>query len=109
MTAKAKHFRFRANEPRFSIPAVKTHFLLLINVLVLIGAIQICCGQTAAPPASRRPDVSSKALITKTAPPISTNSKPPADPAALRKLADDYYNWRNANFPVASSGAGLHT
>jgi uncharacterized protein (DUF885 family) len=29
--------------------------------------------------------------------------------AALHKLADDYYNWRNENDPVASSDRGLHT
>ena len=29
--------------------------------------------------------------------------------AALHKLANDYYNWRNENDPVASSNAGLHT
>ena len=32
-----------------------------------------------------------------------------ASPADLRKIADDYYNWRNQQFPVASSDAGLHT
>src|SRR5882762_7956555 len=32
-----------------------------------------------------------------------------ASPADLRKLAGDYYNWRNLQFPVASSDAGLHT
>src|SRR5258707_6411481 len=32
-----------------------------------------------------------------------------AGPADLRKLADDYYNWRNQNYPVSSSDAGLHT
>src|SRR5712671_4571545 len=32
-----------------------------------------------------------------------------AKPADLQKLADDYYNWRNQNYPVASSDAGLHT
>src|SRR5207244_4002393 len=32
-----------------------------------------------------------------------------ADSVALHKLADDYYNWRNENYPVASSDAGLHT
>jgi uncharacterized protein (DUF885 family) len=32
------------------------------------------------------------------------------DPAcALRKLAGDYYRWRNQEFPVASSEQGLHT
>src|SRR5207248_548872 len=29
--------------------------------------------------------------------------------AALHKLADDYYAWRNDNYPVNSSDAGLHT
>ncbi len=29
--------------------------------------------------------------------------------ATLRKLADDYYAWRNENYPVRSSEAGLHT
>ena len=32
-----------------------------------------------------------------------------AAPADLRKIADDYYAWRNQNYPVASSDAGLHT
>jgi uncharacterized protein (DUF885 family) len=30
-------------------------------------------------------------------------------PAILRRIATDYYNWRNQNYPVASSDAGLHT
>ncbi|HET9528422.1 MAG TPA: DUF885 domain-containing protein [Pyrinomonadaceae bacterium] len=30
-------------------------------------------------------------------------------PADLRRMADEYYRWRNQNFPVASSDAGLHT
>lgn len=30
-------------------------------------------------------------------------------PATLRRIAVDYYNWRNQQFPVASSDAGLHT
>ena len=29
--------------------------------------------------------------------------------AALHKLANDYYNWRNENDPVSSSNTGLHT
>jgi uncharacterized protein (DUF885 family) len=36
-------------------------------------------------------------------------AQPNATPATLRKLADDYYNWRNENYPVFSSDAGLHT
>jgi uncharacterized protein (DUF885 family) len=30
-------------------------------------------------------------------------------PTTLRRIADDYYNWRNRNYPVASSDSGLHT
>src|SRR5258706_2284241 len=41
--------------------------------------------------------------------PISINAQTDASPAALRRLADDYYNWRNQNYPVNSSDAGLHT
>ena len=33
----------------------------------------------------------------------------PTSPAELRKMAADYYQWRNQNFPVFSSDAGLHT
>jgi uncharacterized protein (DUF885 family) len=33
----------------------------------------------------------------------------PTTPADLHKLAQDYYNWRNQNYPVVSSDAGLHT
>jgi len=74
----------------------------------LIGSIQLSFGQVSSP--RERPDVSNKALITKTAPPITTESKAStADSAALHKLADEYYNWRNENYPVASSEAGLHT
>ena len=29
--------------------------------------------------------------------------------AALHKLADDFYTWRNENYPVGSSDRGLHT
>ncbi len=30
-------------------------------------------------------------------------------PAALRQMAEDYYRWRNENYPVDSSNEGLHT
>ena len=38
-----------------------------------------------------------------------TRAQANASPADLRKIAGDYYNWRNQNYPVASSDAGLHT
>jgi uncharacterized protein (DUF885 family) len=39
----------------------------------------------------------------------STLAQEPKTPADLHKLANDYYTWRNQNYPVASSDAGLHT
>ena len=41
--------------------------------------------------------------------PCSTFAQKPTTPADLRKLAQDYYKWRDQNYPVASSDAGLHT
>src|SRR5688572_16275304 len=40
---------------------------------------------------------------------IPAFAQPPTTPSDLRKLAADYYNWRNQNYPVVSSDAGLHT
>src|SRR5436853_127633 len=39
----------------------------------------------------------------------ATSGQANASPATLRHVADDYYNWRNQNYPVSSSDAGLHT
>ncbi|HEY6119300.1 MAG TPA: DUF885 domain-containing protein [Pyrinomonadaceae bacterium] len=38
-----------------------------------------------------------------------TTAQTPTTPSDLRKLAQDYYNWRNQNYPVVSSDSGLHT
>jgi uncharacterized protein (DUF885 family) len=56
-------------------------------------------------------DVSNKALITKATPAVSppANKAGTGDVAELRKMADDYYAWRNENYPVGSSDSGLHT
>ena len=51
----------------------------------------------------RENDLGNKALITK-----SSDSDLMA-PAALVKMAKDYYAWRNENYPVSSSESGLHT
>ena len=63
------------------------------------------------PRSSAPPDISNKALITKqtpSIPPLTTKSTT-TDIAALHRIAEDYYAWRNENFPVGSSEAGLHT
>jgi uncharacterized protein (DUF885 family) len=39
----------------------------------------------------------------------TTTAQTNTSPATLHRLADDYYNWRNQNYPVGSSDAGLHT
>src|ERR1051325_1691891 len=39
----------------------------------------------------------------------SVNAQPNTSPAVLHRLADEYYDWRNQQFPVGSSDAGLHT
>jgi len=52
---------------------------------------------------SNRSEITNKALITK------SSSEEVLGVAALRKMAADYYAWRNENYPVRSSDAGLHT
>ena len=70
-------------------------------------------GVSAQSPAGRSPDISNKALITKSAPTIDAaafkNQNVKTAIPALHKLAYDYYAWRKENYPVNSSDAGLHT
>src|SRR4029077_21196472 len=66
----------------------------------------------AQSPSQRNPDVSNKALITKSTPGISADAfknKSVNTTDALRKMADDYYAWRHENYPALSSEAGLHS
>src|SRR6266513_6544056 len=87
----------------------------LINLSVCCCALAVVAVSTAAAqsPVPRNPDVSNKALITKSTPSINENAfksqSADAAAAALHKMADDYYAWRNENYPVRSSDAGLHT
>jgi len=60
----------------------------------------------AQPTPDPKTDVSNKTLLTKATP---TTAKGGNDIATLRKMADEFYAWRNENFPVNSSDAGLHT
>jgi uncharacterized protein (DUF885 family) len=64
----------------------------------------------AQPTPEPKSHISDKALITKSTPAGNPSTKPGAgDVATLRKMADDYYAWRNENYPVGSSDSGLHT
>jgi len=87
-----------------SINSFVVHFVLFALVT---------SSMVAQSPAPRNPDVSNKALITKSTPSIDANvfksQSAAAAAAALRKMADDYYAWRNENYPVRSSDTGLHT
>src|SRR5947209_20611437 len=38
-----------------------------------------------------------------------TNAQNNSSPASLRQIAQDYYHWRDQNYPVDSSNEGLHT
>jgi uncharacterized protein (DUF885 family) len=94
---------------RNRIKAVKYFIFSFIASVVLAAAANDGFTQT---PFQRNPDVSNKALITKSTPGISTNAfKNQSANAtdALRQMADEYYAWRNENYPVRSSDAGLHT
>src|SRR3954451_20679709 len=70
-------------------------------------------GARAQSPPQRNLDVSNNALITKSTPGINADAfksqSVSVATATLRKLADDYYGWRNENYPVRSSEAGLPT
>jgi len=94
--------------PHYNSAVRAITFLFVAFVLLAIS-----CGSRAQPAPGRSPDVSNKALITKSTPSISEeafkNPSVSAATAALHKLADDYYAWRNENYPVHSSDVGLHT
>ena len=61
----------------------------------------------AQPTPEPRSDVSGKALLADAdAAKFATQR---AEAVALRKLADNYYAWRNEQYPVRSSDSGLHT
>jgi uncharacterized protein (DUF885 family) len=76
-------------------------FVLFLLVLLFTRA------QAQNPNPRQTPDVSNKALITTASPNLGPNS--PGKAAALHKIAEDFYNWRNEQYPVGSSDAGLHT
>ncbi|MEP6709186.1 MAG: DUF885 domain-containing protein [Verrucomicrobiota bacterium] len=83
-------------------------------IYFFIGVAMIIAGKTVTAQAQlmpeRKPDVSKKALITKARPSVSPDAIAARNEvAALHKIAEDYYTWRNENYPVRSSDAGLHT
>jgi uncharacterized protein (DUF885 family) len=79
-----------------SITAMKTFVVLIVFMAASLFA---------QPTPDPKTDVSNKALLTKVTPPAKMGN----DITALREMADEYYAWRNENFPVGSSDSGLHT
>jgi uncharacterized protein (DUF885 family) len=78
-----------------------------IAVVAIVAALRPAFAQPTPEP---KTDVSNKALITKETPAVKpAAARTGADIAALRKMADEYYAWRNENYPVGSSDSGLHT
>ena len=74
---------------------------------ILTASLYNVDAQTRNVNPSNQSDVSNKALITKETPSMSASTS--TGVAMLRKIADAYYTWRNENYPVRSSDAGLHT
>jgi uncharacterized protein (DUF885 family) len=83
-----------------------TRFLASAVIFAAVGPVLLA--QLTPEP---KTDVSNKALITKATPAASppANKAGTGDIAELRKMAEDYYAWRNENYPVGSSDSGLHT
>jgi len=107
---KSTRFTLSDPPPPNRIGAVKPiKFLLSAALLILVSSRSSHAQSTPG----RTPDVSNKALITKSTPGISAdafkNQSISAATMALHKMAEDYYAWRNENYPVRSSHAGLHT
>src|SRR5207247_9677685 len=102
--------RLSHSAERNRISAVKPINSFFAPFVLLVLAAITAVGQS---PSGRNPDVSNTALITKSTPSIndtaSKNQSADAAAAALRKMADDYYVWRNEKYPVRSSDAGLHS
>ncbi len=96
--------RFSAEPTPLTIRDVKTCNLFWCVVALGIWSAPSTKAQIAPQPT---PDVSDKALITTARQNINPGKT--GETAALHKLADEYYDWRNEQYPVASSDAGLHT
>jgi uncharacterized protein (DUF885 family) len=81
------------------------HLFSALVTMSILGVVDLAAQTRSGPPAASqdKADVSNKALITK------SDSASMMGSAALHKLADDYYAWRNEVSPVQSSEAGLHT
>src|SRR5436305_3111492 len=94
----ARFFRLppQLQAAKIDIVKAKIFFFTAIVTGVAVAA-------QAQPTPRGQPDVSNKTLIT------NANQDHVMGAAALHKLANDYYNWRNENSPVASSNRGLHT
>src|SRR5437868_8285519 len=84
--------------PFIKIDIVKAK-VIFFTIFIIVGTLLL----HAQPTPRGQPDVSNKTLIT------NANQDHVMGAAALHKMADDYYNWRNQNDPVSSSTAGLHT
>lgn len=74
---------------------------------LLLSSYFVAATATAQPTPEPRYDVSNKALLAR--PPVAHLANQAAETDALRKLANDYYAWRNEQYPVRSTDAGLHT
>jgi len=107
---KSTRFTLSDSPSANRIGAVKPIKFLFSAALLILASPRNSHAQSTP---GRMPDVSNKALITKSTPGISAdafkNQSTSVATAALHKMAENYYAWRNENYPVRSSDAGLHT
>src|SRR5256712_6754266 len=73
--------------------------VIFFTIFIIVGTLLL----HAQPTPRGQPDVSNKPLIT------NANQDHVMGAAALHKLANDYYNWRNQSDPVSRSNGGLRT
>src|ERR1043166_7537696 len=109
--SRLRHYRFVFCD---SVAGIRVRLMRKagLSVVVFILLVLTPAISYAQSPSQRNPDVSNKALITKSTPGINTDAfknQNANTTDALRKMADDYYAWRNENYPVRSSDIGLHT
>ncbi len=70
--------------------------VIFFTIFIIVGTLLL----HAQPTPRGQPDVSNKTLIT------NANQDHVMGAAALHKLANDYYNWRNQSDPVSITTTG---
>ena len=107
--SQGRCFELLFDNRAITLVPVKTISTLLFAPLLFAVSARQLEGQVQP---SRSPDVTNKALITKSTPSVNLKAfknSESAEIAAFHKTVNTYYSWRDENYPVRSSDSGLHT